>query len=576
MKRNENIGRLDKLTAVVNRLRLSIGMGFAEGNSGLRLLIVLFALSVASPHVGQAATRYVSTNGRDSNAGTQAAPWRTIQKAADAAVPGTTVLVAPGTYHEKVVVNVSGSEAEGFITFQADGHAIVSGEGVQGAHMFYLDGRSYVRIIGFDIRDNTSVNTGAGIWIDQSGHHLEIRENRIHEIRGNHAMGIAVYGSSAEAPISDLIIEANEIFDCEPGRSEALTLNGNVTRFRVSNNQVHDVNNIGIDFIGGEGTCPDSAQDAAREGVCVGNRVWNARSTYGEGYAAGIYVDGGRNIVVERNVVTECDLGIEIGAENVGVTASGIIVRNNMIYANDKVGIIFGGFNRRVGRVMDCQFLNNTCFKNDTLRTGNGELAIQFAEGNTVRNNIFHCGPQNRLLASYTDSTNNWSDYNLWYSESGDRRASYVWRGNLFSGLDQFREASGQEAHSVFSDPRFAASDQNDFHLKADSPAMNGGDPGFQAEDGEVDFDGESRISGDRIDFGADEVSSLRVDYIRNGVVTISWPASFEDCVLQRNHSVSASGWTVVPPDSWSVDGARRIFTEPVSDEARFYRLCGD
>ena len=55
-------------------------------------------------------------------------------------------------------------------------------------------------------------------------------------------------------------------------------LNGNVTGFEVTNNRVHDNNNIGIDFIGFEGTCPDPALDRARDGVCRGNVVWNISS----------------------------------------------------------------------------------------------------------------------------------------------------------------------------------------------------------------------------------------------------------------------------------------------------------
>jgi hypothetical protein len=41
---------------------------------------------------------YVSTTGSDSNAGTQAAPFKTIARAAQAATAGTVVHVAPGRY----------------------------------------------------------------------------------------------------------------------------------------------------------------------------------------------------------------------------------------------------------------------------------------------------------------------------------------------------------------------------------------------------------------------------------------------------------------------------------------------
>jgi len=48
------------------------------------------------------------------------------------------------------------------------------------------------------------------------------------------------------------VIDGNEVYDCDPAPSEALTLNGNVDGFQVTNNVVHDVNTIGIDAIGGE------------------------------------------------------------------------------------------------------------------------------------------------------------------------------------------------------------------------------------------------------------------------------------------------------------------------------------
>ena len=99
---------------------------------------------------GAQVTNYVATTGNDLNPGTLAAPWRTIQQAANTVTPGTTVLVQPGTYHEKITVNVSGSAAGGFITFLANGAVIVSGTGVAGSNLFSLANRQYVRLQGFE------------------------------------------------------------------------------------------------------------------------------------------------------------------------------------------------------------------------------------------------------------------------------------------------------------------------------------------------------------------------------------------------------------------------------------------
>ncbi|MFH1319389.1 MAG: carbohydrate-binding protein, partial [Bacteroidota bacterium] len=61
---------------------------------------------------------YVATNGNDANPGTEASPWRTIQKAANTLTAGKTVYVKSGTYNEQVTVKNSGSAGK-YITFSA-------------------------------------------------------------------------------------------------------------------------------------------------------------------------------------------------------------------------------------------------------------------------------------------------------------------------------------------------------------------------------------------------------------------------------------------------------------------------
>jgi uncharacterized protein DUF1565 len=55
----------------------------------LTLLALLVCVSAASAQTNT--SYFVSTSGNDSNAGTEAAPWRTIQHAADTARAGATV-----------------------------------------------------------------------------------------------------------------------------------------------------------------------------------------------------------------------------------------------------------------------------------------------------------------------------------------------------------------------------------------------------------------------------------------------------------------------------------------------------
>ena len=54
-----------------------------------------------------------------------------------------------------------------------------------------------------------------------------------------------------------------------------MNVDGNVTNFLITNNLIHDNDNIGIDIIGFEGVSPDPAYDYARSGTVAGNTVYN-------------------------------------------------------------------------------------------------------------------------------------------------------------------------------------------------------------------------------------------------------------------------------------------------------------
>ena len=432
----------------------------------------------------------------------------TIQAALDAAQAGDTVRVRDGVpFSEKIAFPRSGNAVDGPITLEAfpGDQPIIDGTGVPGENLVLIDNRSWVRVIGFELRNNLNVNDGSGVRVLGAGSHIEIRDNVIHDVRGSHAMGITVYGTAA-TPISELIIDGNQIYDCEPFQSEALTLNGNVTDFAVTNNLVRDVNNIGIDFIGGETDIQPDPTKVARNGVCRDNVVLRANQQ-GGGYAGGIYVDGGRDIVIERNLVGGADLGIEIGAENAGIVTENIVVRDNVLYGNLRTCLVFGGYANGVGRVRNSQFLNNTCWHNDTSNSGFGELWIQFAEDNLVRNNLFVSTAQNILVFSEDGNVDNQLDYNLFHAAAGPLAAEFVWQGVGYAGFAAYRAGSGQDANSLFADPQLVDPAGGDFHLGAGSPAVNGGDPTFVAAGGETDIDGAPRVSNGRVDIGADELT---------------------------------------------------------------------
>lgn len=71
--------------------------------------IVCFIIIPDISYAASGATYYVSTVGNDSNNGTFAAPWKTIQKACNTVVAGDTVCIKAGTYKGKITVPVCGT-----------------------------------------------------------------------------------------------------------------------------------------------------------------------------------------------------------------------------------------------------------------------------------------------------------------------------------------------------------------------------------------------------------------------------------------------------------------------------------
>jgi uncharacterized protein DUF1565 len=493
--------------------------------------LTLFTLLVCVSAFGQINTSYyVSTTGNDSNAGTRAAPWRTIQHAADTARAGSTVNVEGGIYEELVSINVSGNASDGFITFRSDpgatavldaGHLTPSGrQGVLTIH-----NQSYVRIEGFEIRNFRTAEhrlTPLGISVLGSGSHIELLNNNVHHIeqtfegrdapgRGGNGFGIAVYGTDAKAPITDLIIDGNEVHHLKTGSSESLVVNGNVTNFRITHNVVHDNNNIGIDVIGYEHTAPDPAVDQARDGVVSNNLVYNITSRGNPAYrneenSDGIYVDGGTRILIEQNVMHDVDFGIELASEHKDRATSYVIARNNLIYHSHTAGVSIGGYAPERGHTDHCTVVNNTLYDNDTSGTGSGEFQMQWnMADNIFANNIVYAGARCLISVNKSQVDKNRPpvaiDHNLYYCASGEKASTWKSVSATTTGFDEYVQATGNDTHSRFLDPLFVDAAAHNFHLQSDSPAIAAGTTD-ELPLGKRDLDGLPRIKSGKVDLG--------------------------------------------------------------------------
>ena len=496
----------------------------------MKFSILAVLLACGSGTFGQTnASFYVATTGNDSNPGTLVAPWRTMQHAADAARAGATVNVRGGIYEELVSINASGNATDGFITLRSyPGETAV----LDAAHLtpsgrsgvLTINNKSYVRIEGFEIRNYRTAEhqlVPLGISVTGAGSHIELLKNNVHHIeqnfegrdapgQGGNGFGIAVYGTDAKSPITDLIIDGNEVHHLKTGSSESLVVNGNVTNFRITHNVVHDNNNIGIDVIGFERTAPDPAVDQARDGVVSGNLVYNITSKGNPAYrddesSDGIYVDGGTRILIEQNVIHDVDFGIELASEHKDRATSYVTARNNLIYRCHTAGVSIGGYAPERGHTDHCTVVNNTLYENDTSGTGSGEFQMQWnMADNIFANNIVYAG--SRCLMSLNKSAAKSGqlpvniDHNLYYCSAGANKSTWKEVEATVTGFEKYVASTGNDRHSRFLDPHFVDA-ARDFHLRADSPAIAAGTTD-EVPVGELDLDGSPRVKSAKIDIG--------------------------------------------------------------------------
>ena len=492
------------------------------------LLILLACVTAAFGQTNS--SFYVATSGNDSNPGTQTAPWRTVQHAADTVRAGSTVNVRGGIYEELVSVNASGNASDGFITFRSyAGETAI----LDAAHftpsarqaVLTIHNQSYVRIEGFEIRNFHTAEhrlTPLGISVMGACSHIELLKNNVHHIEqtfdgrdgpghGANGFGIAVYGTDAKTPISELVIDGNEVHHLKTGSSESLVVNGNVTNFRITHNVVHDNNNIGIDVIGFERTAPDPAVDQARDGVVSGNLVYNITSKGNPAYqneenSDGIYVDGGTRILIEQNVMHDVDFGIELASEHKDRATSYITARNNLIYHCHTAGVSIGGYAPERGHTDHSTVINNTLYDNDTSGTGSGEFQMQWNMADDIfANNIVYAGSRCLIAVNKSQVDKKQPpvtiDHNLYYCASGAKASLWEESSDHLTGFDNYVQSTGNDRHSSFLDPYFVDAAAHDFHLRPDSPAIGAGTVAGVPV-GELDLDGSTRVKPGKIDIG--------------------------------------------------------------------------
>jgi len=231
-------------------------------------------------------TFYVATTGSDSNPGTLAAPWRTIQKAFNTLAPGQRALVRGGMYSQDLEFDRAGT-ASAPITIEAypGEQPIVN---AVATHPLRVNGdAAYFRFSGFVIQNHPGTSGGN---VDIYGSHIEISRN---EIRFSTDQGIYTDEEADHVHILGNWIHHNG--EGITHQSHGMYLQG--TDHFVANNVIHD---------------------------------------QPEGFGIQVYDYNRRSIIVSNTITTSGHAGIVVGG-SLGV--SDIVLRNNVLAFNDQWGV---------------------------------------------------------------------------------------------------------------------------------------------------------------------------------------------------------------------------------------------
>ncbi len=363
-------------------------------------LVLLFGSTFALVRQVHAAgnTYYVAKDGANSNPGTEARPWLTVQYAATKLVAGDTVYVKNGIYSEYVWITalegIRGGTAGNPITLKAyPGHrAIIDGTGLPhpGGYIGLVSiSVPYTNLDGFEIRNNAAYS---GVYVADT-HDVTLSNLDIHNVFWE---GIQV-GSS-----SNVLIDRVQVYDSvASGKNESISIIAS-THFEIKNSTIHDNKKEGI-----------NCKNGSSNGLIHDNDISNIPSD-------GIYLETTgipqSNISIYGNRIRNSGIGIALGSElEPRAPQTGISIYNNFFTGNDRGLVAYP-----MDFIKTFSVTNNTFYHN-----GYAEIAVydpaQYQVDCVIRNNIIvpNPGKANAGIIAVQGPAGITIDHNLFFNPEG-------------------------------------------------------------------------------------------------------------------------------------------------------------
>jgi hypothetical protein len=307
-----------------------------------------------------------AVNGLNSNPGTEARPWATLQKAHDELGPGQTVVVRAGTYKSTnyTILAISRSGTAGApITYRAypGERPLLRSTLGKNYHGIEIRSASYIVIDGFDIQGHLSEVTTAMAQKELDDFKAGITPGAVAS-----SSGISVESRDPAKPIAHhIVIRNNRVFEHPLGGINAMGADW-VT---IANNRISDIGRYSS--YGGSAISVLSPRDSDTNTsdykfVIDGNQVSEAVNDYPCSCAGFKQPTDGNGIILD----------------SYGSYQGRSLVVNNLSFNN-------GGRGIHVFKAGNADIVFNTASLNSQKQiTGDGEITVQNSQNVRVFNNI--------------------------------------------------------------------------------------------------------------------------------------------------------------------------------------------